>query len=276
MRIITISRLVGAYGDIIAAIVARRMGLDLIGREELHEMALSCDSEYRDACAVYEKEHGPGFFERLFFDRPSYYSLFEALTYDLAARGAVVMVGRGSQIVLRDVPGVFTARIVAPLSIRISRIMGRYNFNQEEAENFIQKYDHERDNLMRSIFHKNINDWSLYDIIINTAHFTAAAASEIVIDAVDEIQRVPDPIALKEKLTNMALAKRIETQVRRKLTSPAARELEIMAESNGLIRLTGRVRSEQDREAMEKIAVEYPGVVGVENELTVTELLYRI
>jgi hypothetical protein len=276
MHIITMSRLVGAYGDIIAAIVARRLGLDLIGREELHEMALSCDSEYRDACAVYEKEHGPGFFERLFFDRPSYYSLFEALTYDLAARGGVVMVGRGSQIVLRDVPGVFTARIVAPLSIRISRIMGRYNFNQEEAENFIQKYDHERDNLMRSIFHKNINDWSLYDIIINTAHFTAAAASEIVIDAVDEIQRVPDPIALKEKLTNMALAKRIETQVRRKLTSPAARELEIMAGPDGLIKLTGRVRSEQDREAMEKIALEYPGVTGVENELTVMELSYRI
>ncbi len=117
----------------------------------------------------------------------------------------------------------------------------------EEAENFIQKYDHERDNLMRSIFHKNINDWSLYDIIINTAHFTAAAASEIVIDAVDEIQKVPDPIALKEKLANMALAKRIETQVRRKLNSPAAQELEITAESAGLIRLTGRVRSEQDR-----------------------------
>src|SRR4030042_2831449 len=131
MHIITISRLVGAYGDVIATIVARRMGLDLIGREELHEMAQSCDPEYRDTCAVYEKEHGPGFFERLFFDRPSYYSLFEALTYDLAARGGVVLVGRGSQIVLRDVPGVFTARIVAPISIRISRIMARYNFTPE-------------------------------------------------------------------------------------------------------------------------------------------------
>ena len=276
MHIITISRLVGAYGDVIATIVARRMGLDLIGREELHEMAQSCDPEYREACAVYEKEHGPGFFERLFFDRPSYYSLFEALTYDLAARGNVVLVGRGSQIVLRDVPGVFTARIVAPTSVRISRIMGRYNFNGEEAENFIQKYDHERDNLIRSIFHKNINDWSLYDIIINTAHFTAAAASEIVIDAVDEIQKVPDPIALKENLTNMALAKRIETQVRRKLTSPAAQELEITAESGELIRLTGRVRSEQDKEAMEKIALEYPGVTSVENELIVTEFPYKI
>ena len=70
MHIITISRLVGAYGDIIAAIVARRMGLDLIGREELHEMALSCDSDYRDACAVYEKEHGPGFLAAVRSVRP--------------------------------------------------------------------------------------------------------------------------------------------------------------------------------------------------------------
>ena len=187
-----------------------------------------------------------------------------------------MLVGRGAQIVLRDVPGVFTARIVAPTSIRISRIMGRYNFTREEAENFIQKYDHERDNLMRSIFHKNINDWSLYDIIINTAHFTAAAASEIVIDAIDEIQKVPDPIALKEKLANMALAKRIETQVRRKLTSPAAQELEITAESAGVIKLTGRVRSEQDKESVAKIASDYPGVTNVENELIVTGFSYGI
>ena len=71
MHIVTISRLVGAYGDVIAAIVARRMGLDLIGREELHETAQSCDPEYRDACSLYEKEHGPGFLSVSFLiDRP--------------------------------------------------------------------------------------------------------------------------------------------------------------------------------------------------------------
>ncbi len=266
----------GAYGDIIAAIVARRMALDLIGREELHETAQSSDPEYRDACSLYEKEHGPGFFERLFFDQPSYYSLFEALTYDLAARGNVLLVGRGAQIVLRDVPGVFTARVVAPTSIRVTRIMGRYNFTREEAENYVQKYDHDRDNLIRSIFHKNINEWPLYDIIINTAHFTAAAASEIVIDAIDEMQRAPDPIALKEKLTNMALAKRIESQVRRKLTSPAAQDTVITAEPGGLVKLTGRVRSEQDKETAEKIASSYPGVAKVENDLIVTGFSYGI
>ncbi len=276
MNIVTISRLVGAYGDVIAAIVARRMALDLIGREELHEMAQTSDPEYRDACSLYEKEHGPGFLERLFFDQPSYYSLFEALTYDLAARGNLVLVGRGAQIVLRDVPGVFTARIVAPTAVRITRIMARYNFTREEAENYVQKYDHDRDTLINSIFHKNINEWSLYDIIVNTAHFTASSASEIVIDAIDEIQRVPDPIALKEKLANSALAKRIESQARRKLTSPAAQDVIITAEPGGLIKLTGRVRSEEDKEAVEKIAADYPNVSKVENELTVSKFSYGI
>ncbi|HTY26014.1 MAG TPA: cytidylate kinase family protein [Desulfomonilaceae bacterium] len=274
MNIVTLSRLVGAYGDIIATIVARRMALDLIGREELHEMAQSYDPEYRDACALYEKEHGPGFFERLFFDRPSFYSLFEALTYDLASRGNVVLVGRGAQIVLRDIPGVFRARIVAPTSIRITRIMGRYNFTREEAEAFVGKYDHTRDNLVRSIFHKDINDWSLYDIVVNTANFTASSASEIVIDAVDEIQKVPDELALREKLRNMALAKRVESSVRRKLSSSAVRNVEITADSAGLIRITGRVRSEQEKEAVEEIVSGHSEAVKVENELMVTGFSY--
>jgi hypothetical protein len=45
MNIVTISRLVGAYGDIIAAVVARRMGMELISLAKVHELAQSCDPE---------------------------------------------------------------------------------------------------------------------------------------------------------------------------------------------------------------------------------------
>src|SRR4030042_3181462 len=100
MNIITVSRLVGSYGDEIAAKVAEKMGLELFDRNGLHELAMTCDPEYRDACVMYEREHGPGFFERLFFDRPSYKSLFEALIFEQAGRGNVVIVGRGAQVVL--------------------------------------------------------------------------------------------------------------------------------------------------------------------------------
>ncbi len=54
MPIVTISRQVGALGDVIAAIVSRKLGLDLISREKVHDLALNCDSDYSDACTIYE------------------------------------------------------------------------------------------------------------------------------------------------------------------------------------------------------------------------------
>jgi len=274
MRIITISRLVGSYADVIAATIARKMGLELVGRDQVHEMAQSCDPEYGRACSLYETEHGPGFFERIFFDRPSYTSLFESLTYEKASQGDVILVGRGAQVILKDIPGVFSCRIVAPFNIRLKRIMERYRFNKEEAEDFVRKYDHERESLIRSIFRSDPNEWSLYDIIINTAHYASADASDVIMKAIEKIQRPLDEETLKETLKNMSIAKRIETNIRRKLSSSVARNLEIKMETGGLVTILGRIGDKRDRETAEKLAGQYPGVTKVINELKVTETAF--
>lgn len=275
MNIVTISRLVGSYGDIIAATVARKLGLELLGRDQVHELAESCDPEFRDACTAYENEHGPGFFERIFFDSPSYTSLFQALTYEAASRGKVVLVGRGAQIVLRDVPGVLKVRVVAPPDVRTKRIMERYNFTREEAEDFVSSYDHKRETLIRSIFHSDSNDWALYDMIINTAHFTSGAASEVVLDALANLHRPADVEAVTENLRNLAVAKRIETIIRKKLTSSAAGNVLVNMEPTGVVTLSGKILDKKGKMKAEKMALEYPGVVEVVNELKVTELSFH-
>ena len=61
MRIVTMSRQVGSLGNEIATLTAKKMDLELIERTSLHELAQSCDPEYKDACEVYESEHGLGF-----------------------------------------------------------------------------------------------------------------------------------------------------------------------------------------------------------------------
>lgn len=274
MRIVTISRLLGAYGDIIAPIVARRMGLSLIGRDQLHELAQGCDPEFTDICSIYETEHGPHFFERIFFDRPSYTSIFEALTFEQASRGNVVIVGRGAQIILRNVPGVARVRIVAPKDIRVKRIMERLNFSEEEAEDYAHKYDHERENLVRSIFQSDPQDWSLYDVIVNTERFSAGDAAELVIEAVEKIAKVPDEESLKEELRNKALAKRIEGQIRKVLTSAVARYVAVQVERDGLVKLSGRVRESQNKQKAENLAAGFPGVTKVDNDLKVMELSF--
>jgi cytidylate kinase len=274
MRIVTISRLLGAYGDIIAPIVARRMGLSLIGRDQLHELAQGCDPEFTDICSIYETEHGPHFFERIFFDRPSYTSVFEALTFEQASRGNVVIVGRGAQIILREIPGVARVRIVAPKDVRVKRIMERLNFSRDEAEDYAHKYDHERENLVRSIFQSDPQDWSLYDVIINTERFSAGDAAQFVIDAVEKIEKVPDEEALKESLRNRALAKRIEALIRKVLTSAVARYVMVKVEPGGLVKLSGRIREKTNKEKAEELASQFPGVTKVESDLKVMELSF--
>jgi cytidylate kinase len=274
MNIVTISRLVGAYGDIVAAVVARRMGLELVSLAKVHELAQGCDPEYQDACRMLETEHGPSFFERIFFDRPTHTSLFKALTYEEASRGNVVLVGRGAQIILRDVPGVFRARIVAPKQLRLERIMERYNFSREEAEEFVRKSDHEREGLIHSIFHTDPNDWSLYDITLNSARYSSGAASDIVVQAAEKMEKVPNETQVLDELKRMALAKRIETLVRKKLTSAVARYVEINAEPEGLVKVSGRIRDKKDKERLQQLVQEYPGVNGVVDDMKVTELSF--
>lgn len=271
MNIVVISRQVGSFGDEIASLVAAEMGLELVGRDGLHKMALSCEPEYSAACTAYEKEHGAGFFERMFFDRPSYLSLFEAMAFEQAGRGNVVMMGRGAQIVLRDFPGVFTARIVAPFGVRVGRVQERSGSSEAVAEDFVKKYDRERRALIQSIFMANLDDWSLYNVILNTQHYTAQAASKALIEAIRQKTPVPDKTQSAETFRALAVAKRAETLVRSKLTSAAARDIRISAEPGGVVRMTGLVAQNADKEEAEKIVSQCPGVTKVENDLVVTE-----
>jgi len=276
MNIITVSRLVGSYGDEIAANVAESMKLEFIGRNALHELAMSCDPEYSDACALYETEHGPGFFERLFFNRSAYKSLFEALAFEQASRGNVVIVGRGAQIALHNLPGVFSLGVVAPLELRIQRIMLRNSLSKEDAAYFVDKHDRDRRRLMKAVFDRDTDDWSLYDLVINTSHFSAEAATEVVIRGIEKIERASDVSSVKDRLKGMALAKRIEALIKKKMTSAIARHVEIHTEPGGIVRITGVISEKAAKDKVGRIVGDYPGVAKVENELKVTELSFSV
>lgn len=269
MNVVTVSRLIGSFGDVIAALIARKLGFELIGREQIQESAAKSDPEYASACRAYESECGQGILERVFLDQPSYASLFEAFTFQWAGRGNVVIVGRGSQIILREIPGVFRVRVVAPLEARVGRIMERYDYSQEEAKKFIEKYDHERENVVRSVFHRDPNDLALYDMMINTAHFTSGAAAEVIVEALDRMEGAPQEESVKQTLNKHATAKLVETFVRKRLAVAAARNVEIIIDSEGAIRITGRVSTPAEKDRIGSLVLEYPGVTEAANELNV-------
>ena len=274
MAIVVISRQVGSYGDKIAALVAKTLNYELVDRSKVHQVARECDPDFSNACTLYEEERKPGFFESFFFQDPSYTSLFESLTYELASRGNVVILGRGSQIVLRDLPDVFTARIVAPTDIRVQRIMKEKGVSAEEARHFIEKHDKQRRALLLSVFDRDLFDWTLYDVILNTASYDVESGAKILCEAVREKIKPTLEVELTQELKNRAFAKTVESHIKKHVVTSAYRNITVSATTEGVVTLSGFVSDPMEKARVEKLAASVQGVKEVVNDLRTTELSF--
>ncbi|MBU2552430.1 MAG: cytidylate kinase family protein [Proteobacteria bacterium] len=267
MAIIAISRQVGSWGDEIAALTAKQLDYELVGRDEIHALAETCDAEFKDACALYESEIPRGFWERHFFKNPSYTSLFEALTCELAARGNVVILGRGAQIVLGELSGVLKVRIVAPTKARVQRIMERERLTPAEAQGFVHRYDHQRRALIQSIYSQDLSNWALYDMVLNTAALKPEAAAGIILRAVETMDPAPDEEALKEGLRRTALAKRVESAIRKKVDGLSYQNIEVESPSPGRVVLNGLVQDKADADLARRIAEGFKELTEVDDRI---------
>lgn len=82
--------------------------------------------------------------------------LLRATVYDFARSGNAVIVGRGGQALLKQIPGTLHVRITAPLEIRIRRLMDQGDYDEQLARRVILSNDHESSGFISSFF--NI-DW---------------------------------------------------------------------------------------------------------------------
>ena len=275
MTILTISYQIGSFGGEVAEHAARLLNLELIDRHQVHTLAESCDDEYKDACSAYALEEFGGFLERLSFDRPAYKSLFEALNFELAGRGEVLLLGRGAQVVLKDVPGVFHARIIAPETMRVERVAAREGLTSREAWHVVRNHGRQRKALIESVFRVDPSDYFLYDIIINSAHYTSETAAELLVQAVMKKERPVDYAAVITEMNNLAAAKRLESVIRKRVrTAPFMEGVTVNLTADGTVVLNGLVRSRQDVEVAQIIAEETAGGGNmVDNQLRIYSLI---
>ena len=86
----------------------------------------------------------------------------------LATFGRSILVGRGGACLTRDLPLGIHVRLVASPSSRIQRMMKLMNLSEAKARELVAKQDTARAQLVKTYFHKDINDPLLYDVIWNT------------------------------------------------------------------------------------------------------------
>lgn len=213
MAILTISQEMGSGGAEIGMTVATRLGYTYVDNEELLGRAQRYGlAEDRLA--------------RLVEDRPSWVERFDAETrrcilalqtvlYEFAQADNVVLMGGGGQWLLRGVPHALRARIVAPFAERVTRLTatlsaeGRERVTPKIVAQFIRRDDIQKSARMRYLFDVDLKDPGLYDVHINTAILSRAAAVQLLAD----VARQPEfasTEAGRQLVADRALASQVE------------------------------------------------------------------
>jgi len=102
---------------------------------------------------------------------------------ELAESQSVVICGRGSQFILRDCPEVLHVLVIAPLAIRVKRIMKSLKLDEVAAKKEIARFDSSRNEFIKRYFQAEMEDPVYYDLVINTEHLSVEAAASIIVDA---------------------------------------------------------------------------------------------
>ncbi len=109
-----------------------------------------------------------------------YMKTMTAIIRELGDRGDIVVLGRGSQMILRDLPGALHVLTVAPEELRIERLAAREGISMAEAERRLQDSDRARAAFYRKFWRVEDIDPSLYDITLETSRLSYEAGAELV------------------------------------------------------------------------------------------------
>ena len=273
MSVIAISRQVGSFGAEIARQVSSEQKMELITRDRIHEFITECDPEFTNACTMYEEEVPKSFWSRIFLDTTKLAAMFEWMTFSLASRGNVILLGRGTPVVLGQRPDVFRIRIIAPFNLRVKRIQDKHQCSLEQAESFVSSYGRHRRNLIQSIFNVDLSDPELYDMQLNTADFSIETASQIVVEGLKAKMAECKKRPPFEELAWLTQVKRVGLEIKKELDPALWQQVHTQSGGPGEVVLTGLVYEPGIIESAQTLALKVDGVKKVDNQLKVINRL---
>lgn len=110
----------------------------------------------------------------------TYIETMTAIIKEIAAQGDTVILGRASQMILRDTPGVLHVLCVAPKEVRCLRFAEREGIGLEEATKQVSEADRDRCAFYKKFWRVELEDPTLYDLTIDTGHLEYEQAAELV------------------------------------------------------------------------------------------------
>ncbi|WP_298008728.1 MULTISPECIES: AAA family ATPase [Anaerolinea] len=178
MNAITISRQMGAWGRKVAEATAELLGYKLVWREVINQAALRAGVPEVALAAI--DEFGFMGIKPREEDLQAYHRAVRQIMEELVREGRVVIIGRAGQCILADNPRVFHIRVIAPIEVRISRVAEEQKMPPEQARILIERSDRFRQDYLKRFYHANIDDPTLYDLVLNTHRIDIRCAAHLI------------------------------------------------------------------------------------------------
>jgi cytidylate kinase len=205
--IVTVARQLGSGGGQVGEMLASRLAYVVVDREILRRAAEKAGVDEATVEDVAERRPSilelmstsivgyqiplvpeympPDVFLPATPSRDAYRRLIEDVIRDVAARGDAVIVGRGAQVILKDVQPAVHVFVYAPMEARIRRVAERDGIPENEAKNRIKESDRNRSGYLKTYYNADWQDPGLYDLVLNTGRLSLEQAVEQVFAVVN-------------------------------------------------------------------------------------------
>ncbi|MGD9546938.1 MAG: AAA family ATPase [Candidatus Krumholzibacteriia bacterium] len=191
--VITISRQAGSGGRLLAAALASRLGIELqdqslvdrIARDRNleKELVARLDEQVIDQAALWVE----GVIKRRIFLKDEYHVALVKAISRLAARGGVVFLGRGAELILKENADL-RIRLVASRQVRLANLQDRTGLSRAEARALMEENDRRRSEFIRSIFKVEPGRPEDFDLVLNADRMSVEQMTELSLLAMIQTQ----------------------------------------------------------------------------------------
>ena len=109
-----------------------------------------------------------------------YWQLTRRVIMELASAGNAVIIGRGSQFLLRNKPRTLHIFIFAPRERRIENVMLHQQMSRERATRMVERRDYEQEAYLNRYFGSSQDHPDLYHLLMDTNLFPIEQAADMI------------------------------------------------------------------------------------------------
>ncbi len=182
-KVITIGREFGSNGRAIARELSEALGIQFYDKELIEMAAKKSKLSDEDLAEIDETRANPWIYSSVGYQVGSGYTTVEPINdllyqaeasviRDVAESENCIIVGRGSDYVLKDKIDSRHVFVYAPLNYRLSVVMNRDNLDEKKARSVIKKVDKRRRLYYNFYTDRNWNDLRNYDLSLDSSIFS--------------------------------------------------------------------------------------------------------